>query len=249
MRRDLALVTALALAALLAALLPAAVAVRATLLVPLVLFLPGYALAANLFAPRTVGWIERAVYAITLSIATAAAGGLLIQIVLDLGRDVWALFLVAVTVYAALRAPNEEATRLRWPRAIPWTLPVATVAFAVAALLAALAIASAGQGLRDAQAKIRFTDFWLLPANASTVPVDGEQLEVGLRSHEGRPVRFGLRLSSDGLVISRQSLKLRGGEEWKRAFFVAGAPRGVPVVATLSREGVPYRRLDVVPPR
>ncbi len=250
MRRDLALVAALALAGLLAAVLQAPLAVRAVLLVPLVLVLPGYAIAANLFARGTIGSIERAVYSVTLSIAVVAVGGLLIQLVLGLSRDVWAVFLAAVTIYAALRlrgeAPGEPTA---WPRAIPWPLPVAIVAFILAGVIAGLAIASAGDGLREAQAKIRFTDFWLLPEGASTLPVGGERLEVGLRSHEGRPVRFGLQLSSDGLVISRQSLKLRSGEEWKRAFVVARAPAGVPVLATLTREGEPYRRLDVVPPR
>jgi len=250
MRRDLALVAALAFAGLLAALLQAPLVVRAVLLVPLVLILPGYAIAANLFSRGTIGSIERAVYSVALSIALVAVGGLLIQVVLDLGRDVWAVFLAAVTIYAALRlrgeAPGEP---IGWPQAIPWPLPVAILAFILAGFIAGLAIASAGDGLREAQAKIRFTDFWLLPAGAGTVPAGGEDLEVGLRSHEGRPVRFGLQLSSDGRVISRQSLRLRGGEEWKQSFVVAQAPPGVPVLATLTREGEPYRRLDVVPPR
>lgn len=250
MRRDLALVAALALAGLLAAVLQAPVVVRAVLLVPLVLVLPGYAIAANLFARGTIGSIERAIYSVTLSIAVVAVGGLLIQLMLGLGRDVWAVFLAAVTIYAALRlrgeAPGES---IAWPQAIPWPLPVGILAFILAGVIAALAIASAGDGLREAQAKIRFTDFWLLPASAGVVPAGGERLEVGLRSHEGRPVRFDLRLSRDGSVISRQSLKLRGGEEWKQTFVVAKAPHGVPVLATLTREGKPYRRLDVVPPR
>jgi uncharacterized membrane protein len=249
MRRDLALVAALALAGLLAAVLQAPVVVRAVLLVPLALVLPGYAIAANLFARGSIGSIERAVYSVTLSIAVVAVGGLLIQLVLGLGRDVWAVFLAAVTISAALRlrgeAPGEP---IAWPRAIPWPLPVAILAFILAGVIAALAIASAGDGLREAQAKIRFTDFWLIPDGAGPSP-GSEQLEVGLRSHEGRPVHFGLQLSRSGRVISSQSLELRGGEERKRTFLVAKAPRGVPVLATLTREGKPYRRLDVVPPR
>jgi uncharacterized membrane protein len=250
MRRDLALVAALAFAGLLAAVLQAPVVVRAVLLVPLVLVLPGYAIAANLFARGTIGPIERAVYSITLSIAVVAVGGLLIQLVLDLDRDVWAVFLAAVTIYAALRLRGESPGEpIAWPQAIPWPLPVATVAFVLAGVIAGLAIASAGEGLREAQAKIRFTDFWLLPDGAGPLASGGTRLRVGLRSHEGRPVRFGLQLSRDGRTIARRSLRLRAGEEWTRTFVVPEAPRGVPVLASLAREGQPYRRLDVVPPR
>src|SRR5690242_15679363 len=78
MRRDLALVAALAFLALIAALLSVPVGLRAPLLVPLVLFLPGYAVAANFFAPKTIGLTERGVYAIVLSIAITAVGGLVI---------------------------------------------------------------------------------------------------------------------------------------------------------------------------
>jgi uncharacterized membrane protein len=248
MRRDLALTSALAIAALVVALLPAATWLSAALLLPLVLVLPGYALAAGLFAPHTVGRIERAIYAVTLSIALVAVGGLLIQLVLGLGRDLWVVFLVAVTLGATLRAHRQYPVEpLGWPERLPLALPVAVIAFAVAALIAALAVASAGDGLREAQAKIHFTDFWLVPAG--TVAPSGEELEVGLRSHEGRPARYSLQLSREERVFFSRSVSLRAGETWKQPFVVTKAPRGVPVVATLIRNGKRYRQLDLVPPR
>jgi uncharacterized membrane protein len=250
MRRDLALVSALAIAALVVVLLSAATWLSATLLTPLVLALPGYALAANLFAPHTVGRIERAVYAVALSIAIVAVGGLLIQLVLGLGRDLWVVFLVAVTLGSALRANREHPVEpLYWPESISPAVPAAIVAFAVAVLIAVFAVASAGDGLRDAQAKIRFTDFWLVPTGSGSLDPIGERLEVGLRSHEGRPTRFSLQLSREGQIFFNRSLSLRAGETWKRSFAVTKAPRGVPVIATLNREGKRYRQLDLVPPR
>ncbi|HUC06916.1 MAG TPA: DUF1616 domain-containing protein [Solirubrobacterales bacterium] len=250
MRRDLALVIALALAALVAALLPAPTWLSATLLLPLVLILPGYALAANFFAPRTVSRIERAVYVVTLSIAIVAVGGLLIQLVLGLSRGVWVAFLAATTIGAAWRALRRYPDRpLQWPAVVPWPLPVAGVAFLIAAVIAALAVVSAGDGLREAQAKIRFTDFWLVTTSAGALAPGEEQLEVGLRSHEGRPSRFGLRLSREGQVFFSRSLRLRAGESWERSFAVTDTPPDVPVVATLTRDGERYRRLDLVPQR
>jgi uncharacterized membrane protein len=250
MRRDLALTSALALAALVVALLPVATWLSAALLVPLVLVLPGYALAANLFAPHTVGRVERAIYAVTLSIAIVAVGSLLIQLLFGLSRDLWVVFLVAVTLGAALRANREHPVEpLSWPQGVSPALPVAIIAFVAAALIAALAVASAGDGLREAQAKIRFTDFWLVPAGSGSLGPTAERLEVGLRSHEGRPTRFSLQLSREGRVFYSRSLSLRGGETWKRSFAVTKAPRRVPVIATLDRKGERYRQLSLVPPR
>jgi uncharacterized membrane protein len=250
MRRDLALVSALAIAALVVALLPVATWLSAALLLPLVLFLPGYALAAGFFAPRTVGRIERAIYAVALSIAVVAVGGLLIQLVLGLSRDPWVVFLVMVTLGAALWAHRKHPVEpLVWPAGISPALPVAILAFALAGVIAGLAIASAGSGLREAQAKIHFADFWLVPVGAGSLASGEETLEVGLRSHEGRPVQFGLQLSREGQILLGRSVSLRAGETWKRTFAVTEAPRGVPVIATLTREGKSYRRLDLVPSR
>ncbi|HWA52688.1 MAG TPA: hypothetical protein VG816_00800 [Solirubrobacterales bacterium] len=247
MRRDLALVAALAFLAMVAALLSAPVWLRAPLLVPLVLLLPGYAVAANLFAPKTVGIAERAVYAIVLSIAIAAVGGLLIQLVLGLGREVWAIFLAGVTLYASLRIlVDGRPEPLSLPASVSWQIPVAALVFVLAGVIASLAVVSAGEGLRDAQAKIRFTDFWLIPDGRSGAEADN--FTVGLRSHEGQPRSYALELTRGAEVLASKDLRLRAGEKWEKSFAVDVAPRGVPVVAVLSREGVPYRRLDVVPP-
>jgi len=247
MRRDLALVAALAFLALIAALLSAPVWLRAPLLVPLVLFLPGYAVAANLFAPKTVGITERGIYAVVLSIAITAAGGLVIQVVLGLGREAWAIFLAGVTLYASLRILVEgQSDPLSLPSSVSWRIPLAAAVFVLAGVIATLAVISAGEGLRDAQAKIRFTDFWLLPGGGPGAETD--DLFVGLRSHEGQPRRYALELTRNGEVLARANVRLLAGEKWEKSFAVSAAPRGVPVVAVLDRDGAPYRRLDVVPP-
>lgn len=247
MRRDLALAAALAFLALIAALLSAPVWLRAPLLAPLVLFLPGYALAANVFAPKTVGITERGVYAVVLSIAITAVGGLVIQLALGLGREVWAIFLAGVTLYASLRIlVDGQSDPLPVPSSVSWRIPLAAVIFVLAGVIAALAVISAGEGLRDAQAKIRFTDFWLLPGARPGAETD--DLSVGLRSHEGQPRRYALELTRDGEVLAEEDVRLRAGEKWEKSFAVSAAPRGVPVVAVLNRDGAPYRRLDVTPP-
>jgi uncharacterized membrane protein len=249
MRRDLTLVVALACLAFVAALLSAPVLVRAVLLVPLVLVLPGYALSAILFPPGTVSPAERGVYTVGLSIAVTAIGGLLIQLVVGLDRDVWAAFLSIVTIAAGVRGLRDGErgrTTLSLAR-MPRSLPVAIAFFLVAAVVAAMAIASAGSGLRDAQAKIHFTDFWLIPDNNGGPTA--ESFAVGLRSHEGRPTHYTVRLSSEGQPLATEYVTLRAGQQWERSFPVANSLERVPVLARLSRDGLPYRSLDVTPPR
>jgi uncharacterized membrane protein len=242
MRRDLILVVALACLAFVAALLW----LRAPLLVPLVLALPGYALAAILFPLRTISPAERGVYTVGLSIAVAAIGGLVIQLVIGLNREIWAAFLAAVTIAAAVRGlrRGERGWTAPSPARMPRSIPVAVVIFLTAAVVTAMAIASAGEGLREAQAKIRFTDFWLLPGSGSA-----ERLTVGLRSHEGKRAHYSLRLSRDGLPFATQRLTLRAGDRWEQSFAIASTPSGSPVRAILSREGRPYRTLDFTPPK
>jgi uncharacterized membrane protein len=246
MRRDLTFVVGLACAGLLAALLPTPVWLRAVLLLPLVLALPGYALAANFFAPATIGASERLVYTVALSIATTAIGGLLTQIAFGLGRDLWAVLLVLVTVCASVRMmrgqPRITSPRLR----APWAMLPAALVFLLAGLVAALAILSADHGLHDAQAKIRFTSFWLLPGKATAA---SEGLSVGLRSHEGTPTNYTLRLSQEGRPFLTRTVSLHTGEVWERSLSLSATAADAPVIATLSREGIPYRRLSVASPR
>jgi uncharacterized membrane protein len=244
MRRDLVLVVALACAALLVALFSAPVWLRSSLLVPLVLVLPGYALAANLFAPRTVSPAERGVYAIVLSIAVAAVGGLVVQLAIGLSRDSWALLLAGVTIAAGVRGIRAAPRQPMAMPTMPWRPALVAAALLIASLIAGLAIASAGEGLREAQSKIRFTDFWLLPPGAGA-----ESVTVGIRSHQGKPTTYELRLRLAGQAVASEDLTLAAGERWERSYWVGAAPAGSSVTATLLRDHQPYRNLDLSLPR
>jgi uncharacterized membrane protein len=242
MRRDLPFVAGLAVAGLLTALLPSPVWLRSALLIPLVLFLPGYALAANLFAPRTVSLVERCVYAVVLSISVTAVGGLIAQLVLDLGRDVWAVLLTAVTVAASIRGYLTSSRAQVPPHlSLRWSSSLSLAVLLGAATLAGLAIVSASNGLHNSQKRIRFTSFWMLPAQA-----EPESVLIGIRSHEGRLSHYRLRLERDGTAVAAAGIRLASGQTWERQFRVPG-PAGTPVLAELSKAGQPYRHLDLVP--
>lgn len=239
MRRDLAAVATFACLALVVALAPAPVWLRSVLLLPLVLILPGYALAARFFGPGSVSPAERGAYAVTLSIAVAAFAGLLAQVAIGLDRTVWALLLAGFTVAVVLSAPpRETGGEAARPLARPWGLPLATAAFLTAAAVAALAVVSATDNLHEAQARIRFTGFWMLPGKAGP-----ESVAVGIASHEGKPTRYVMSVARGGRTVARTPIALRGGERWEREFSLP--PGGARAVATLTREGRPYRRLGL----
>lgn len=245
MKRNLVFVAVLACAGLLAALLPAPVWLRALLLTPFVLVMPGYALAANFFAPNTVGASERAVYVIALSIATAAVGGLLIQLLFGLDREAWAVVLFLITIGATGRVLLTRPLPAPRPWRVPWTLAPACLAFVLAAVIAGAAIVSASDGLQDAQAKIHFTDFWLLPGEGAA----SDSVRVGVRSHEGGTTAYTLHLYRSRAQVSTRVLTLQPGDQWERILPIGTGPRRAPVTAILNREGEPYRRLDLSPPR
>lgn len=247
MRRDLALVVAFACLALVVALLPTAVWLRSAVLIPLVLVLPGYALASIFFPPRSVSPAERGIYAVGLSIAVAAIGGLLLQLVTGLDRYSWAVLLAGLTILIGMRGLLIEARETEpLGLARPWGLPLAVAVFLTAALVAALAIASAGDGLREAQAKVGFTDFWMLPTRGAR---DNGTFSVGLRKHGGGPSRYLLQLSRGGRPIALKRPELHTGKRWERDFTLASAAGAAPIVATLSRNGKPFRRLELEMPR
>ncbi len=212
------------------------------------MFLPGYALAANVFAPKTVGITERGVYAVVLSIAITAVGGLVIQLALGLGREVWAIFLAGVTLYASLRIlVDRQSDPLPVPSSVSWRIPLAAVIFV-------LRRRDRGPRGRSPPGRACAT---LRRRSASPTsgcsPAPGPAPKrttspSGLRSHEGQPRRYALELTRDGEVLAEEDVRLRAGEKWEKSFAVSAAPRGVPVVAVLDRDGAPYRRLDVTPP-
>ena len=121
---DLTAVAGLALAGLALALIPVPGPVRTAAVLPLLLILPGYALAAALFRPGEISRELRMVLSVALSVGVTALGGLLVQLVVRLDRPVWAALLTGVTLLAIAIAldrrdgmsPDSEETRLRLPR-------------------------------------------------------------------------------------------------------------------------------------
>jgi uncharacterized membrane protein len=235
---DLALAGAFALAALVVTIVPLPDAIRAALFLPLSLFLPGYLLAAVIFVPGAITRVERVAFVCAFTVSFWAIGGLIVQLAFGLDRGIWLGMPIAL---ATVAIPVAQARRTGRPRPRPWRprldlgrLAPIPVALAIAAIAIALASSSADSQL----ARSRFSSVWIV--RSGTTAVSG--VAVGVENHEGDSVRYRLRVSQAGRIVSQSTFPLDDGETWEREIGISPTAGGERVVAALFRDGKLYRR-------
>jgi uncharacterized membrane protein len=213
------------------------------------LFLPGYALGAALFPPGYLGRSERIMVALGLSLALSILGGLVLNLSpLGLGETSWLALLGSVTLVASAvgilrRAtrPLEEAGEARLsPRLSSRQLAV----LGLAALLAVTAVGVTAWG-EALEPKASFTQLWLLPPQLS----GGQQVTLGVRNMEQRPMSYRLDLSVNGQVVREWvPLLLHPGETWEERSTLPESANQQPVEALLYLLEEPdqvYRRVTL----
>jgi uncharacterized membrane protein len=217
--------------------------VRAALAVPLVLLFPGYALTAASFpggsGPR-LGTAERAVLTLGLSLAAAAAGGLVLaQTPWRLRAGPWAVLLGGIVLAASAVAlarrsnvpgagpdtgdngpkTNDESAPHRPVRPSPAVLrpTLQALVLALAGLVAVGALVIAARGAVAQQRAATFTQLWLVPARgAQHAPGAGpNDVRLGLRSLEARTTTYRLELLVGGVTMREwPAIELDPGEDW-----------------------------------
>ncbi len=241
---DLTAVVALAVAGLVLALIPVSGPIRTVALLPLVLILPGYALAAALFRPGEISRELRLVLSVAFSLGVTALGGLVVQLVLKLDRPVWATLLACLTVLAAVVALDRRdampadsgRTELRLPR----VGLASVVAMLVATGIAGGAIAVATRGVHRQQNESRFSSLSLVPQGPSgTAP----PVSVGVSNHEGRTVAYRLIVKRGTRTIRRWRFRLGVNQDWQAELTASAISGAGPVIARLDRGGRPYHRV------
>jgi uncharacterized protein DUF1616 len=251
-RIDLTAVIALALLALFVSLLPVGAALRAPLLLPAVLVLPGYALGATLFLPGTITPGHRLVLTLGLSIATTVIAGLVAQLVVGVDRTVFALLLCGVAIGASLiglerRGPS-ALNRDRRPLRPPLPGALATAAFFAAAAVSAWSIALTTEGAHDQLAKERFTSLWLVPERPADPLASGTTTRIGVSNHEGEAAAYTLRVAQGGQLVRSWRLRLDRDDSWGATLPTAVLPsHSEPLVARLYRAGELYRGVHLRP--
>jgi hypothetical protein len=245
---DLALASAAAIASLVLALLPAGGLAWEVALVPLVLVLPGYALAAAMFGPGTIARAERLVYTVSLSVGAAALSGLFWQLWLGLDRLAWASLLTAVTLLACAVA---QRRRLAPPRREPKRLPQlprpnwpTALAIVAAVAIAVVAVDTAAEGLEDQRGMSHFSSLWIVPDADQ-----GGSLEVGVWNHLGAAHDYRILVDRGGIVLRDRRLRLGPHQQLQMTLAApeligSEIPSKELVVVTLYKDGVPYRRTE-----
>ena len=218
---------------------------RAVLVLPFVLFLPGYSLTAAIFREQRPAPPERVVLALALSLVTAALASLFLDFVsFGLTLRSWAVAIAIVTVSATLTgaahtapasARSTRATRLREHRPQLRLLPT-TAAVAAAGLVAA-AVVLARTPLPSPSAP-GYTALWLTRKPHSAA------LTVGVRSQEHRRTQYRLRLVLAGRTTTRR-LALAPGETWQKT--LPPVQRAAASLYRLGDHGV-YRSVRFVRP-
>jgi hypothetical protein len=214
----------------------------------LVLVLPGYALSA-LIVPAGPGEearispvLSRGMWAVGLSLAVTALGGLLLNLTpVGLTRMTWALSLSAVTVLAVAASAWRRGRRSHAgglgpaapaaPRTLRRLRMVARygyglAAFAIAAAAIGLAVVSAGW-----QHSPGLGQLWLVPARSTAA---SGMATLGVRSGYQGTGTFHLILRRGAHVIGTWDFTLGAGRSWQRT---VSAPAGQRLTAQLTAVG------------
>jgi uncharacterized membrane protein len=240
--RDLVIAIVLAAVAGAVVVSPAPVAVRVIFSLPLLLVLPGYAVATAIFGAARLGRAQWVLLSVGLSLVTGILLALLLYLAFDLRGGAWSLALFLVVLLgsgiAAVRRGGQTEDRP------PARLPRVRVRDALLLFLAAAAVASAVAFARTplpAKHVQGYTALWLLPGAERTV-------RVGITSGELRPAAYRLRLRLGTRLAYERSVSLEPGQRWEQVVrFPRSSVAGTPVAATLFRKGSPqvYRRVRV----
>jgi hypothetical protein len=235
-RRDLLAGFGVALLALALALAQLGGPVQALVGIPFALFVPGYAIVAALFAPGTIGAVERAV----ASVAAALAALVLCSVVLDalgirLDADAFAVALTVVTVVASGVAVLRGRPRvaLGRPGIRTWLQGSAVLLAVLAAVAFAFSLAQTPRSARGV------TGYATLSATRS-----GQA--VSLEIDNGAPARSAYRLvmMRGSAQLYSDSLRLKPGTRWS-ATLTAPGPGTVTITLYRDNETAPIRTLTL----
>jgi hypothetical protein len=188
---------------------------RTILVLPLAVFLPGYALTGAIFQRRRPALVERMVLPLSLSLVTTALASLFFYLFsFGLTLRSWVVALAVVTVSATLAAAARPSPTLDTsapvmpPGVLRASLRPLPIAIAVAAAgLVAGAVTLARTPLPSPSAP-GYTALWLTHDSSSRA------LILGVRSAEHRKTRYVLRLRLAGRITKRH-LALAPGQTWQ----------------------------------
>lgn len=213
---DLIMVSILAVVCAAIALAMAAVpVVRIIGALPLVVFLPGYAITLACLPRRSLGRVERLLISLGLSVAITILLGLTLYYVgISLQTATWAIALAATTLVfcgiAWRRRHTVEGESSSVSLSINLSLrDMVLLGLAVVVSGAAIGIARLPSPPNNVSG---YTLLWLVPTSDG----DTGNYQLGITSQEFTAVAYHLQVTIDGRVVwDWPELKLAPGETWK----------------------------------
>jgi hypothetical protein len=221
--------------------------IRVIVVLPLVFFLPGFALMELFFPPRTLNPTARVMFSIGLSMALTLLGGFVLhQTSGGLNRTHWAVLLGGLTLAFEIGVFTRQV--LFRPDRVPVEdtgagldlslHQIALFALTAVIVVSAIYLARQSEANRDEPG---FTQLWAVRAEDNPLLVD-----LGIRNMEGGPMRFRLQVRHGGqLIDNRPLIVLEDGHTWQTTLRLSPARTG-PIEALLYRLDQPdqvYRRV------
>jgi hypothetical protein len=202
---------------------------RAIATIPLVLFLPGYALVSALFPSLVVPTVERLLMALGASIALAVLIGLALGVLpLGLNATTWAVSITVLTLVliavAWIRRARAGVVGAR-PRVVGLPLRAA-VFMLISLLIVADVVLGARLAATEAAAPVP-VQLWLIPVSGAH-----EQARLGMRAGEDGG-HFRVVLTSAGQTVHSFDLDLAPEQAWETVVLFPEEIRSQPIVARL----------------
>jgi hypothetical protein len=202
---------------------------RAAFSIPLVLFLPGYALINALLPSKELPAVERLTIAIGASLSLTILWGFLLAVSpVRLGAIQWTVMLAAATLVLLIVALHRRGQRHEPSPSL--TIPRLRSLDAVLLAAAALSLVGVIFGMRIITAQLEEPPpalLWMLPASDGTL---GAQLGVRAGRPEGG---YLVRVTSAGVTLHEFRLSLDIGETWETLVAFTEQDRARPIVARL----------------
>lgn len=185
-------------------------AVRVLFALPLLFFLPGFAVTAALFPAARLDRARRLLLQLGSSLAISVLAALLLELTsLGLSRDSWALLLALVTCAASAVAIRRRKGPWRAPRVPRLSLTEAAIfGFAVALAVGTLAFARSPLAAKNVRG---YTALSISAGRGQKSNV----LHVQISSSELRPLGYRLELEAGKKLVDVQRVALVPGQQWR----------------------------------
>jgi len=244
---DLAATIALTLLAILWGFLPIHAAFPGIFFaLPLIFFLPGYALTRMIFPTDALGFTERCLISIGTSIAIVALSGVVMNwLPGGLNSSGFTLFVGTITLIFALVTYNRQWQQQHIEMiALPdWAFT--RQHFALFGLAIFLIVGAMTIQVIDAshQTSTHFTQLWTLPVQSS------QAVTIGIKNQENTKQTYTIQVSVAGKVIKTYStITLANGAMWQQNLTLPTTTAATKVDVTVYRSSaptVPYRSASV----